>query len=153
MQVVMRSFDAARSGANLNETILTPRKVGSNLLVKRFSLHFGDNPNLNDDPRLEAQPLYVSGVQMSDGKVHDVVYVCTMANNVWAFDANDGKPIWAKPTNLGTPVKPKPKPDAGHPKATEIDMWGINILWGILSTPALDAQSGKMYVCCWTSPG
>ena len=79
MQVVMRSFDAARSGANLNETILTPRKVGSNLLVKRFSLHFGDNPNLNDDPRLEAQPLYVSGVQMGDGKVHDVVYVCTMA--------------------------------------------------------------------------
>lgn len=152
MQVVMRSFDAARSGANLNETILTPRKVGSNLLVKRFSLHFGDNPNLTDDPRLEAQPLYVSGVQMSDGKVHDVVYVCTMANNVWAFDANDGKPIWAKPTNLGIPVKPKPKPDAGHPKATEIDMWGINILWGILSTPALDPQSGKMYVCCWTSP-
>jgi hypothetical protein len=147
----MRSYDAARSGTNLNETILTPRKVGSNLLLKRFSLHFGDDPHLNDDPRLEAQPLYVPGVQMSDGKLHDVVYVCTMANNVWAFDAKDGAPIWPKPTNLGTPVKPKFTPDQGHPRATEIDMWGINILWGILSTPVLDAQTGKMYVVCWTS--
>jgi hypothetical protein len=30
-------------------------------------------------------------------------------------------------------------------------MWGINILWGILSTPVLDAQTGKMYVVCGTS--
>jgi outer membrane protein assembly factor BamB len=151
MQVVMRSYDAARTGANLNETILTPRRVGSNLLIKRFSLHFGDDPHLADDPRLEAQPLYVSGVQMSDGKVHDVVYVCTMANNVWAFDAKDGTPIWPKPTNLGTPIKPKLTPDHDHPRATEIDMWGINIHWGILSTPVLDPQTGKMYVVCWTS--
>ena len=33
MQVVMRSYNAARSGANLSETVLTPRKVGANLLV------------------------------------------------------------------------------------------------------------------------
>jgi outer membrane protein assembly factor BamB len=151
MHVVMRSYDAARSGANLKETILTPRKVGSRLLIKRFSLHFADDPALGDDPRLEAQPLYVSGMNMSDGKVHDVVYVCTMANNVWAFDANNGKPIWAKPTNLGRPITPRFTPDKDHPKATEIDMWGINIRWGILSTPVLDPQADRMYVVCWTS--
>src|SRR5690349_19433970 len=100
MKVVTRSYDVGRSGANTAEKKLTPQTVGSNLLVKRFSLSF------DDDPRLEAQPLYMSKIEMSDGKVHDVVYVCTMANNVWAFDANNGKPIWAKPVNLGRAVKP-----------------------------------------------
>ena len=151
MRVVMRSYDPARSGANLSETALTPRKVGSNLLVKKLSLHFGDDPNLKDDPRLEAQPLYIPGIQMSDGKVHDVVYVCTMANNVWAFDANDGEPIWPKPTNLGTPISPKPTPHPGFPHSTEIDLWGVNHRWGILSTPVLDANTDRMYVVCWTS--
>jgi hypothetical protein len=93
MNVEMRSYNPARTGSNLTESTLTPRAVGANILVKRFSLHFADDPALKDDPRLEAQPLYVSGLKMSDGQVHDVVYVCTMANNVWAFDAKDGKPI------------------------------------------------------------
>lgn len=137
MQVTTRSYDNARTGANTQETVLTPQNVGSNLLVKRFSMNF------DDDPRLEAQPLYVPGVKMGDGKTRDVVYVCTMANNVWAFDANTGQPIWAKPTNLGSAVKPK---------GTEIDMFGINKLWGILSTPVIDASSGKLYAVNWTSP-
>jgi outer membrane protein assembly factor BamB len=151
MQVVTRSYGPARSGANLSETILTPKKVGANLLVKRVSLHFADEPHPKDDPRLEAQPLYLPGVHMSDGKVHDVVYVCTMANNVWAFDANDGKPIWHTPTHLGTPISPDPKPHDGFPHATEIDLWGVNQRWGILSTPVLDPENDKMYVVCWTS--
>src|SRR2546425_7299250 len=95
--VLTRAFDAARTGANTQETVLTPQNVSHNLLQKRFSLKF------DDDPRLEAQPLYVPGITMNDGKVHDVVYVCTMANNVWAFDANDGARIWANPVNLGRP--------------------------------------------------
>src|SRR5262249_13754500 len=33
-----------------------------------------------------------------------------------------------------------------------IDMWGINILWGILSTPVIDPDTKRMYVVCWTSP-
>jgi outer membrane protein assembly factor BamB len=151
MNVEMRSYNPARTGSNVSETTLTPRAVGANIMVKRFSLHFADNPALKDDPRLEAQPLYVSGLNMSDGKVHDVVYVCTMANNVWAFDAKDGQPIWAHPTNLGKPITPTPKPHPGFPAATEIDLWGVNERWGILSTPVLDASTKKMYAVCWTS--
>jgi outer membrane protein assembly factor BamB len=143
MNVTTRSYSPSRSGANLQETHLTPANVGRNLLFKRFSLVF------NDDPRLEAQPLYVSGFEMNDNKVHDVVYICTMANNVWAFDAKTGKPIWAKPTSLGKPISPV---------GTEIDLHQINKLWGILSTPVLDLgptvdnTANKMYVVCWTSP-
>ena len=137
MQVHTRSYDNARTGANTNEIVLTPKKVGGNTLVKRFSLHF------DDDPRLEAQPLYVKGVTMSDDQTHDVVYVCTMANNVWAFDANNGQPIWAHPTNLGPPVKPK---------GPEIDMFEINTHWGILSTPVIDVEKKRLYAVAWTSP-
>jgi outer membrane protein assembly factor BamB len=119
MRVFTRSYDNARTGANSQETVLTPKMVANNILVKRFSLNF------DDDPRLEAQPLYISGIRMNDGKVHDVVYVCTMANNVWAFDANGGTPIWQKPVNLGRPIKPKPTPHPGFPNSSEIDLWGI----------------------------
>src|SRR5579862_3439298 len=111
MNVTTRSYSPSRSGANLQETVLTPKNVGRNLLQKRFSLEF------NDDPRLEAQPLFVSGMEMSDNKTHDVVYICTMANNIWAFDAKTGKPIWNKPTNLGKPISPI---------GTEIDLHQIN---------------------------
>src|SRR6267378_1331362 len=137
MEVLTRAYDNARTGANTRETILTPQKIGGNILVKRFSLFF------TDDPRLEAQPLYVPGIKMNDGEVHDVVYVCTMKNNIWAFDANDGKKIWHKAAHLGHAIKPN---------GTEIDMFGINIHWGILSTPVIDLESNTMYIVNWTSP-
>ncbi|GAA5129136.1 hypothetical protein [Pseudonocardia adelaidensis] len=146
MNVLTRSYNASRTGSTLEETVLTPKNVGSNLLVKTQSLL-----PVNDDPRLEAQPLYVSQLKMNDGNVHDVIYVCTMSNNVWAFDAKTRKPIWQQPTNLGRPIKPKL---TGNPKPTssEIDLWGINILWGILSTPVIDLDAKKLYVVAWTSP-
>jgi outer membrane protein assembly factor BamB len=145
MNILTRSYDAFRTGSNREETILTPKNVGSNLLVKTRSLH------VDDDPRLEAQPLYVSQIQMSDGNVHDVVYVCTMANNVWAFDANAGQPIWQQPTNLGRPIQPKLTHNP-RPTSSEIDLWGINLLWGILSTPVIDLETKKLYAVAWTSP-
>ena len=135
MNVLTRSFDNARTGVNSAETVLTPQNVGSNLLRKQFSVH------VNDDPRIEAQPLFVKAVHTPHG-VRDVLYVCTMANNIWAFDAGNGQPIWNNPVNLGKPVKPN---------GTEIDMFGINILWGILSTPVIDAETGIMYAVSWSS--
>jgi len=146
MKVTTRSYNPARTCANNEESILTPQVLGNNFMVKHLSLQ------VDDDPRIEAQPLYMPGVKMNDGKLHDTIYVCTMANNIWAFDANDGKTIWKTPTNLGKPIKPNPTPHPGFPNATDIDLWGVNILWGILGTPVIDADTNKMYVVCWTSP-
>lgn len=139
VDVLTRSHDSARTGANNQETVLTPGNVGSNLLIKLTSLQF------DDDPRLEAQPLYVAGIKMSDRKVHDVVYVCTMANNIWAYDATDGSVIWKQ--NIGPEVHPPEPPDPHN-----IDIFGINILWGILSTPVINRATETMYVVNWTSP-
>jgi len=131
-------------GANTNETALTPGRIASNVLVKSHSLNF------DDDPRLEAQPLYIPQLVMKhDNKAHDVVFVCTMANNVWAYDVKDGSVLWK--TNLGVPITPAPKPKPGFPKASEIDMWGVNIKWGVLSTPVIDPDQHKLYVVAWTS--
>jgi len=116
LAVTTRSYDNARTGANTQETVLTPALVGSNMLVKRFSL------DVTDDPRIEAQPLFVSGVQLDGQAPRDIVYVCTMANNVWAFDADTGQAVWPAPVNLGPPLLQGPQ------------LFDINKLWGILST-------------------
>ena len=137
MNVVTRSYTNARTGANTEETVLTPALVGSNHLVKRFSL------NVNDDPRIEAQPLFVSGVRIGNQAPRDIVYVCTMANNVWAFDADTGQAVWAQPVNLGRPISPS--------HGENIDLYHINKLWGILSTPVIDLATSTMYIVCWTS--
>jgi outer membrane protein assembly factor BamB len=134
--VLTRSYDNARTGANLSETTFTPRQVLAQGLTKRFSLYLK-----NDDPRIEAQPLYVPGITMNDGKKHDVVYVFSMSNNVWAFDANTGAQIWRHPVSLGSPFLPGPN-DLVDPTKT-------NKSFGILSTPVIDQDAGIVYVVNW----
>ena len=133
--ITTRSYDNTRSGANLQEQILTPAAVGRRGMKRLFSL-----PLPGDARGCEAQPLIVPGVKLADGSTHDVVYVATMANQVFAFDANTGAQLWV--VQLGTPIKSNPTID-DHP---------INDHWGILSTPVIDAQAGVMYACTWTSP-
>ena len=141
--VLTRSYDNGRTGANTSETVLTPAVVSKGLR-KLFSLH------ITDDPRIEAQPLYVPGLTMSDGEKHDVVYVFSMANTVWAFDAQTEKQIWPKPVSLGPSFRPKVNSKPGQHRSTEIDSWGINIRWGILSTPVIDLDTHMMYIVNWT---
>lgn len=143
-QVLTRSYNNGRTGASTAEKILTPLTVGSLKKLRELTL------DPDDDPRIEAQPLYVPQLQMTDGS-HDVVIVCTMANNVYAFDANSGAKLWK--TNIGVPVTPKitGKTIFGLDE-TEIDSWGINIRWGILSTPVIDLDTKTLYVVNWTSP-
>lgn len=138
MNVLTRSYTNARTSATTDETVLTPALIGSNLLVKLFSLDVA-----GDDPRIEAQPLFVSGVSIGGQAPRDIVYVCTMSNNVWAFDADTGKTVWPRPVNLGRPL---------HPGTFEIQLFDINTLWGILSTPVIDPATSTIYIVCWTSP-
>src|SRR4051794_6859717 len=76
---------------------------------------------------------------MPDGGRRDLVLVATMANRVFAFDANTGAQVWSH--TLGTPVK-------GN---QGIDEHQINDHWGILSTPVIDVGTGIMYLCAWIS--
>src|ERR1700758_5456538 len=56
-----------------------------------------------DDPRgAEGQVLGVAGLTMNDAKVHNVVFVCDMSNNVYAFDADGYALLWKR--NVGRPI-------------------------------------------------
>ncbi len=132
--VTTRAFDIARTGANVHETILTPAAVRSRGIKRLFSLQVP-----GDARGCEAQPLIVPGLVMADGTMHDVVFLATMANQVWAFDADDGTLLWQR--TLGRPIN----------GSNAIDAHMINDHWGILSTPVIDLSSGVLYACAWIS--
>ncbi len=146
--ILTKSYDNARTGANTNEKILTPKTVSHPAFQKLASLVVLDGDGSGDIEadhavRVEAQPLYVPGLLMSDNLKHDVVFVCTMSNRVWAFDANTFAPIWKKPVSLGEPFLPMPN-DA-------VDSAHINKSFGILSTPVIDIDAGLMYLVNWVT--
>jgi outer membrane protein assembly factor BamB len=127
-----RGYDFRRSGVNREETVLTAQAVAARGIKKLFTLATPD-----DARGCEASPLVVPGVHLADGSVHDVVVLATMANWIYAFDADHGALLWSR--HLGTPIDGSQK----------IDAHLINQHWGILSTPVID--HGTIYGCAWIS--
>jgi hypothetical protein len=122
--VTTNRYDNARSGSNLQETTLTT----SNVNASDFGLLFSRSV----DGQIYAQPLYVGGLTMADKKIHNVVYVATEHNTVYAFDADDATataPLWS--LNVG-------------PSGTNTcDNLEPEI--GITSTPVIDQSAGTIY--------
>ncbi len=124
VNVLTQHNDLARTGANTSETILTAASVTNNF-GKLFS-----NPV---DGQVYAEPLYVSNLGMSDG-IHNVVFVCTESNSVYAFDADTvGVTYWH--TNLGAPFNP-----------ALLSCNDLTPAVGITGTPVIDLNSGTLYV-------
>jgi len=133
--VLTQHNDVARTGANLQETELTPAKVRSG---------FGSLFSLSVDGQIYAQPLVVNQVEIPGKGVHNVVYVATMKNNVYAFDAdhpNDDCPLWKR--NLGKPVPYKLIPLNW---GSLVGQYNIKPFMGITSTPVIDPDGGKMWL-------
>src|SRR5688500_5512473 len=121
--VPMSQYDYGRTGANLNEWILSPSTVDSNRFGKIFSRSVDDS--------VYALPLIVPNLDIS-GQRRNVLFVATMANTVYAFDADDPErfePYWSK--NLGTPAPG--------------DSWIGPVHHGILGTPFIDVPTGTLY--------
>jgi hypothetical protein len=124
--IVTWHYDNGRTGLNPNETTLTTANVNSNDFGKLFSYLV--------DGYIYAQPLFVSNITIA-GTPHNVVFVATENDSVYAFDADqygNGSPLW-KVSLLQTGETPQP------PKA-------IAPYQGITSTPAIDLTSNTMYV-------
>jgi hypothetical protein len=123
VNVLTQHNDLSRTGANTLETILTPGNVNATNFGKLFT----DNV----DAQVYAQPLYVENLNLSGG-THNVVFVCTESNSVYAFDADTpGITYWH--TNLGAPFVPTSCSD-------------LVPVVGITGTPVIDLNSGTLYV-------
>lgn len=142
--VFTRSYDFARSGTTTSETLLSPDAVRTRGVRMLRTLQLPDG----DDPRLEAQPLYLSGVTIG-GRTRNVAYQATMNNNVHAWDADSGDLLWS--VNLGFPIVGNTAYDTDSQKNL-IDTHQVNINWGILSTPVIDRGAGLLYACAWIAP-
>jgi outer membrane protein assembly factor BamB len=78
--------DVARTGQNLGETILTPDNVNSSNFGKLFVISV--------DGKVDAEPLYLSSVPIPNRGVHNVLYVATEHDSVYALDAETGSTLW-----------------------------------------------------------
>jgi hypothetical protein len=127
-----------RSGLNANETLLTP----ANVTVSKFGKLFTHAV----DGIIVGQPLYASNVLMNDGQMHNVVYVATQHNTVYAFDAdgtqgNNASPLWSVSLNDGGTSDPISDYGCTGTHYTEI---------GIMGTPVIDPVKTTLYVVAKT---
>jgi uncharacterized protein (TIGR03437 family) len=129
INVLTDNYTNDRSNANLQETILTPANVSTG--------SFGKLGSFPVDGQVYAQPLYVSGVSIPGKGTHNVVYITTEHNSVFAYDADAiATPNLLWQVNLG-PSVPNTFFDSFADVAPEI---------GILSTGVIDPQAGALYV-------
>jgi len=122
-----------RAGLNNRETKLTTANVNSTSFGKLFTLDVDD--------QVYAQPLVVGSVSIS-GKSHNVVYVATVNNSVYAFDGDDGTLYWHKNFSASGMRAPKNTDMTGACGGGYQDFSG-NI--GIVGTPVIDSASQVMY--------
>jgi uncharacterized protein YjdB len=130
--------DNARTGQNLNETVLTTGNVNQAQFGKLFSYPV--------DGQVYGQPLYVPSVNIGGQGTHNVVYVVTEHDSVYAFDANGAttKPLWHTSfINPGNGITTIPYTDISSFK-------NISPEFGITSTPVIDAAGGTLYVLART---
>ncbi|HEX4153217.1 MAG TPA: IPT/TIG domain-containing protein [Steroidobacteraceae bacterium] len=135
--VLQRGYDAGVSGATLGETTLNT----SNVAPSTFGLVF----NLPVDDAIFAQPLYVANVVIKQ-VTHNVLYVATMSDTLYAFDADaGGAPLWT--LNLASLVGATPVPIAKFAFSGNRNIVG-NL--GILSTPVIDLSTNTLYAVACT---
>ena len=78
--------DDVRSGVNPNEAVLSPSNVNVTNFGKLFEIPV--------DGKVVAQPLYLTGVSIPGKGTHNVVYIATEHDSVYACDADDGTILW-----------------------------------------------------------
>jgi hypothetical protein len=137
VNVATSRYNNQRTSVNSSETILTPSNVNSTNFGKLFSQAV--------DGYVFAQPLYVPNVTIN-GAVHNVVYVATEHDSVYAFDADsntgaNAQPLW-RTSFLSSGVTTVP--------SANVNCTDINPEYGITGTPVIDLSTNTLYAVAET---
>lgn len=136
VDVVTYHNDNARTGQNLKETILTTSNVNSSSFGKLFVIPV--------DGKVDAEPLYLAALSVG-GQTHNVLFVVTEHDSVYAFDADSGASLWH--------VSMLPSGE------TTSDTRGCSQVTpeiGVTSTPVIDRSAGThgtIYVVAMSKDG
>ena len=123
VDVVTYHNDNARTGQNLSETTLTPATVNTST--------FGKTGFFPVDGKVDAQPLFLSGLAIPGMGTHDVLYVATEHDSVYALDAASGGVLW-RASMLGS----------GETTSDARGCSQVTPEIGITSTPVIDRSRG-----------
>jgi hypothetical protein len=128
--VLTSRYDNARTGANTSETILTTKNVNKDSFGLLFTKPLKG--------LVYGQPLYVPGLSFN-GTKHNVIYVATEQNVVYAYDADDGAApaLWSKTFEAPLPLT------NGFPKCADMKASGVA---GVTATPVIDLEQNKLFV-------
>ena len=136
-QVTTSQYDNSRTGATLNERTLSPQNVNAR--------QFGKLGAFKVDGAVYAQPLFVPKVEIPNKGTHDVLFVATEHDSVYAFDAirPSDPPLWQVSfLDKARGTLPVSEDDSQCPF--------IRPEIGITSTPVIDLKTGTLYVLART---
>jgi fibronectin type 3 domain-containing protein len=138
VNVLTYHVNNASTGLNASETSLTPTNVNASSFGKLFATGV--------DGQVYAEPLYKAGVKITVGSnqgLHNVVFVATQHDSLYAIDANHGQVLWQDsfidPAHGITTVS-----------SSSIHLFDIQPEIGITSTPVIDASSNTLYLTAKT---
>lgn len=158
--VLTYHYDNARTGQNTDETILSPANVRvRDRFARLFTIRFHDVDAPGEmDGDVFAQSLYVPNLTMGShtpqaGTKHNVIFVVTEGDMVYAFDADnrDGpnaSPLWK--ANLLDIARGAAAGAIPIPRGEADTCGNIVPQIGITSTPVIDPSSGTLYVTAKT---
>ena len=135
LDITTQRYDQNRTAANLQETVLGKSAVQGG--------SFGKQGAYAVDGLIFAHPLYKQGVQVGAG-TYNVLFVATMRNVIYAFDADrpGSAPLW--------------KRDLRTTQSTSVTSYWpaqIGAEMGIMSTPVIDASTGEMFFTSYAQEG
>jgi hypothetical protein len=130
-QVTTHHYDTLRTGWNSQESVLTPTTVSGSSFKLTTTVAL--------DEQVDAQPLLLQAQAIPGQGTHDVVYVATENDTIYAIDASSGAVLGSR--SLGTPVPATALPGQCNNNS---DVVGIN------STPVIDPATGTLYVVAYT---
>lgn len=142
ISVLTQHNDNTRAGWNNHETFLTVNNVNTNKFGKQFVLGVDD--------QVYAQPLVISNLNINGG-VQNIVFIATVSNTLYAFDAEKGSLIWTK--NYTAPQYTRAPRNTDMTGACGGSYFDFSGAMGIVGTPVIDSASQTIYFVARSTNG